>query len=136
MHGDLRVTADVEILKSIEHTDEWKPSIEDIYSLICASPNLEYRLEDHGDIDYYGFNVVLDMAVKIYAKESFYTHILNTIGNDFYERNETHILLDAFVKLTGINCIKDSERGIYVILAKRFIEIKSVVHEQEWEENT
>lgn len=134
MHGDLRVTAEVEILKSVEHTKMWNPSCDIIHSLICASPNLGHRLGDHGDIGYYGFDIVLNRAIKLYAQKSFYTHILNTIGNDFFDGNETHILLNKFIELSGINCIKDSKRGIYVILAKRFIDIKSVVHEQEWEE--
>jgi len=40
LHGDLRVVTKVKINKSIEHTDRWNPTTDDIESLILKSPSL------------------------------------------------------------------------------------------------
>jgi len=55
------------------------------------------------------------------------------LGNDFFMPEETHILLSEFTKLTGINCITNTKRGIYVILTKQQIDIQFVVYKQDWE---
>lgn len=134
LHGSMRVTVEVEICKSIEHTDRWCSTADDIESLILKAPDLENRLSDFGDIDWEGFDEVLSMTINSYTGRDFYTNTLNTLGNDFFDPEDTHILLNAFVKMTGINCITDSERGIYVILDKSYINIISTIHEQEWTE--
>jgi hypothetical protein len=129
LHGDLRVYANVEILKCIQYDDKLELSLDDIESLILKSSDLEYYLSNFDDIDYYGFDKVFKDASKLYIGGHF-LDTLNKIGNDFFP-DDYHILLSEFVKLTGINCIKDSKRDIFVILDKKYITIEKVVHEQD-----
>lgn len=132
LHGDLRVTAKVEINKSMEYSQVIDPIDSDfVESLILESPDLEYKLENWGDLEYEGFDNVLETAINGYTGYTDYISLLNVIGNDFFDGKDTHILLKKFVKMTGIDCFTDSKRGIYVILTKRQIEIQSVTHEEE-----
>ena len=91
-------------------------------SLLLKCPDLDNRLENVNDIDYYGFNKVLKEAVNLYYSSDV-VHMLNCIGNDFFPGGDTHILQSAFAEMTGINCIRDNRYGIHNILTKKQITI-------------
>ncbi len=129
MHGGLRVYAKVDINKSLEHDDQFTLTFDQVHSLICECTDLENVLSNFGDIDYEGFDEVLECAANQYCDIQF-LDCLNMLGNDFF-KHDCHILLNAFVKITGINCITDLSRDIYVILTKQSIEIIKVVNELE-----
>lgn len=129
LHGDLRVYADVDIKNPMEYDNDFELGYDDIHSLLYLSLDLEERLWDFGDIDYDGFDNVLDSAVNAYCDYQF-LDMLNAMGNDFFDGYEA-ILLEGFKKLTGVDCITDTERDIYVVLDKSQINITKVIHEQE-----
>lgn len=130
LHGDIQVKVKALIKNSIDfESDELELTKNQIYSLICASPDLENRLWNFGDIDFEGFDNVLESAIN--------THIgihwldsLNMIGNDFFDGKDTHILLSWFAKETGFNCITDKKRGIHVMLKKSDFQIVSKRNEE------
>lgn len=130
LHGSLRVYADVTIKKSVEHTTKIKLTRKNIEAMILACPNLEYCLENYGEIDYEGFDKVLKRAVDSYMGLHF-LDCLNCLGNDFFPGKDCHILLSKFAEIKGIDCITDKSRYIYVILTKKQITIKKVVNEQD-----
>ena len=121
-HGSIQMKVKAWIEKSIEHDSELKYTEDQIYSYICSCEDLENRLWDFGDIETDGFDKVLDYAVSLYM-EDHWLDCLNKIGNDFFPGSSVKLLLNKFVKETGINCITDSERDIFVILRKSDLEI-------------
>jgi len=124
LHGYLRVTAKVTINKAISHASNKKLTRDQIETLLLTSPSFDDRILNFGDTEYEGMDKVLKSAVKTYSTLSI-LDCLNCIGNDFFESGDTHLLLSKFVKLTGIDCITDLSRDIYVILTKKQIEIIS-----------
>ncbi len=127
MHGGLRLYCNVDITKALPHDDDFELSFDQIHSLICNCPDLDDRLWNFGDIDYEGFDEVLENAVHQYCDMQF-LDCLNMLGNDFFPEN-VHILLSAFVKETGIDCITDLSRDIYVILTSQQIDITKSINE-------
>jgi hypothetical protein len=130
LHGDLRVYADVEVLNPVEHDAKIYLTWDNAYDMIIKAPNLDERLNDQGDIEFEGYNTVLFNAVKLYEGMQFLDG-LNAIGNDFYDGSDCYIQLREFKRATGIDCITDLSRDIYVVLDKNQITIQKVVHEQE-----
>ena len=128
MHGSLRLYCNVDINKAIAHDDQLELSFDQIHSLLCACPDLEDKLSNFGDIDYDGFDEVLTMAANQYCDMPFLDSV-NMIGNDFFNNNDVHLLLTAFVKETGIDCITDLSRDIYVILTAQQIDITKSINE-------
>ena len=131
-YGNLCVIVNTEDLKTIEYDSQIELDEDTVFRMIVESPEFEFRLEDHGDIEYEGFNNVLNQTVKRY-KGNFLDQ-LNAIGNDFYSPENTYILLRKFKKLTGINCITDKKYRIYVMMDNRDIEILKVITLEEMEE--
>ena len=116
----------VKVRAWIDNSIEWDAvsflTENQLYSLICKAPNLEYKLSDWGEIEFEGFDNVLQKAINAYKNIPF-LECLNAIGNAFYDSEDTYILLSEFVKETGFNCITDLKHGIYVMLRKTDFEI-------------
>jgi hypothetical protein len=132
LHGDLRITAKVEVNKIIDVVKYKKVSMKVIESLLLASPNFDFIIENFGETSYYGLSSVLRQAIKSY-KNYDVIECLNAIGNDFYDKKDTHILLSKYAELTGYNAIHVKHRDIYVILTKKQITIESCVDINEEE---
>ena len=125
LHGSLRIYANVDINNCIEWDTKYILNRDIVTGLILCSPNIDNRLLDHGDIEWEGFDNVLEKAIDCYCGIDF-LDCLNTIGNDFFNGDETYILLNKFIELTGIDCITDTKRDIYVVLSKKQIDIEMI----------
>lgn len=128
-HGNIMITAMVRINKTIDVNKVYKKQLtkDCVESMIIASPSFDEKICMHsgGDINYYGINKVLKGFVNTY-RELDYLSMLNCIGNDFYDPNETYALLKKFVEVTGYNAIVNKELGIYNILTIEQITIKKI----------
>lgn len=123
LHGGIQIRVRAWLENPIKHDDNsLKLTKDQIHSLLCASPDLDYKLENFGEVDFDGFDKVLDIAVLTYY-ENHWLDTLNMIGNDFFEPESTYLLLKEFFKQTGHNCITDEKRGIIVMLRKSDFEI-------------
>ena len=124
-YGNIIVECSVEICKIVEVNDPtYLSSISkmNIERLLLASPSLDDRLNNIDDVEYTGFDNVLKQAIALYSTKDV-LHTLNCIGNDFYEKEDTYILLKKFAEITGYNCVRDSKSGIWNILTKKQITI-------------
>jgi len=126
LHGYIRVTATVTINKTINVSKFKRVPLDVVESLICVAPDMESVLENFGDINQLGFDKVLKIAVKSY-RDLDVIDCLNSIGNDFFHKKDTHILLSKYAKLTGYDALYVKERNIYVILTKKQISITNVI---------
>lgn len=125
LHGGIVYTVRADITNPIEWDTQEELSSDVVWGLICAAPDLEGRLAGHGDVEYEGFDEVLERAVACYEGIS-PLEALNMIGNDFYDAEDIWRLLNKFVKLTGSNCVTCKERNIYVMLRKVDFEITGI----------
>jgi hypothetical protein len=122
-YGNIIMECAVEVNKILEFNKSRRRfTVSQIKSLLLSCPYLSEKLENVNDIDFYGFDSVLNEAIHLYAGND-YVHGLNCIGNDFFESTDTHILLSKFVEITGFDCIRDKELGIYNILTKKQINV-------------
>lgn len=124
LHGDIRVVASVEINKLLTYKtiNKKRIPVKIIERLLLAAPGFNEKLENFGEVDFEGFNKVFKEAVSSY-KNIDILECLNCIGNDFYEGDETYILLSKYAELTGYNALYVEERDIYVVFTKKQIEI-------------
>jgi hypothetical protein len=125
LYGEICYTVEAEIQKILYTHKKFYLYYDDVEFLLLAAPDLDDRLNNFGDVDYYGFDKVLADAIHAYAGQDAIT-ILNTIGNDFYSPEDTHLLLKKFIEITGYDCVVNKERGIWVILSKQQLTIKRV----------
>ena len=130
LHGNHCIKCKVKINKSIEHNTMRKISKSIIERLIIVSPTLDSTLDNFGDIENDGFEKVLRIAVESY-KHLDMLSCLNSIGNDFFPGKSVASLLRKFALITGIDCITDKERDIYVILTASQIRILEHFNLQE-----
>ena len=123
-YGDITVTVDAEINKPILWENRKKHLLTRplVKKLISVCPDLKDKLSNFGDIEWEGYNSVLKTAIDSYVDMNVIDG-LNAIGNDFFDFEDTHILLSKFVKETGYNAIIDTTTGIYVILTVNQIKI-------------
>lgn len=122
-YGNTIVECAVEVSKILEFNKSrrrFNPI--QVESLLLSCPYLPEKLDNVNDVDFYGFDSVLREAIKLYSGNDF-VHGLNCIGNDFFDPKDTHILLSRFVEITGFDCIRDKELGIYNILTKKQINV-------------
>ena len=125
-YGDIIVECQVEVTRILDVDPDSKSirkiTWNDIERLILACPYLEEKLNNVDDVEYIGFSNVLKQAVNLYSTKDV-LHTLNCIGNDFFNKDDTHILLSKFAEITGIDCIRNEKFGIWNILTKTQINI-------------
>lgn len=87
-------------LKKPIYTSDTKPLSKDhIRRLIKSAPDHMDTLSNYGDVDYEGYNSVLNSAVNAHIDIPKF-HAMNHIHNDFYNGN-TQEFLKNFKKITG-----------------------------------
>ena len=123
-YGNIIVECNVSLMKVLDFHKQPRKGITrmDVERMILAAPDLEEKLNNVNDVEYYGFDKVLREAIGLYSTGDV-VHTLNCIGTDFFAPEETHILLDKFTELTGYNCVCDKELGIYNVFTKRHIRV-------------
>ena len=133
-HGNNVIFANCKIEKVLDECqlDNYILTKENIENLILQSPNLDNCLTNFGDIEFESFEKVLANTVKLYENIDI-LHVLNTLGNDFFKYQNTHILLKNFKNLTGFNCLQKrfDEFSIWVMFDENDIDIIKIV---PWEE--
>ena len=127
-YGDIVIVAECEI-KSILDVDNssYELNYYQIEELLLKSPDLDYCLGNFGDTNFESFDHVLSRASENYTGGEI-LRTLNSIGNDFFKGDSAYVLLRAFSKMTGFNCIRKELSGgnIYVMLDDRDIDIIEV----------
>jgi len=115
--------------KHNEKKDNINPPLtnKQIKKMIQNAPEHEETLLNFGDIDYYGYDEVLQKAIGAYAELN-PLYAINTLGSDFYDGNE-EIVVKKIKDIIGIDGIfvnkKDGLKNI-VMLDGDDIEIISV----------
>lgn len=133
-HGSIVTFAKCHIKRILnaDETDNYSLTFRQVEELILYSQDLDICLTNFGDVEYESWDNVFYRAVDLYHSQDI-LHSLNTIGKDFFQPEECHILLKKFVEMTGFNCIKKEfeDNSIYVMLDERDIEIVKQIPNEE-----
>lgn len=123
------VNCDIKNILNFDSND-YKLNFNQVKKLILKSPELNNCLENYGDINNESFSKILNRTINLYHNIDNIIHLLNIVGNDFFKKENTHILLKEFIKITKFNCIEkkfENNFSIYVMLNEEDINITKII---------